>query len=74
MKKTAARHPAMRWDATAPALEPIDQGVLPRIEQTIRCTSVASTAKAIKTMVVRGAPAIGCAAQMKMRWAPCCVL
>ena len=62
MKKSTARHPTMRWDATAPALELIDQRVLPRIVRNIRCTSAASTAKAIKTMVVRGAPAIGCAA------------
>ncbi len=62
MKKNSARHPTMHWDATAPALDLIDQRVLPRIVRNIRCTSAASTAKAIKTMVVRGAPAIGCAA------------
>ena len=56
------RHPTMRWDASAPALYLIDQRVLPRIVRDVRCTSAAQTARAIKTMAVRGAPAIGCAA------------
>ncbi len=58
------RHPTMRWDASAPApaLYLIDQRVLPRIVRDLRCTSAAQTARAIKRMVVRGAPAIGCAA------------
>ncbi len=58
------RHPTMRWDtsAPAPALLLIDQRVLPRIVRDVRCTSAAQTAQAIKRMVVRGAPAIGCAA------------
>ena len=56
------RHPTMRWDASAPALYLIDQRILPRVVRDVRCTSAAQTAAAIKTMVVRGAPAIGCAA------------
>ena len=62
MPNTAARHPTMRWDAESSALYLIDQRVLPRIVRDIRCTSAAAVANAIKTMVVRGAPAIGCAA------------
>ena len=62
MPKTAARHPTMRWDVKSSALYLIDQRVLPRIVRDIRCTSGAAVANAIKTMVVRGAPAIGCAA------------
>ena len=58
------RHPTMRWDSSAatPALYLIDQRILPRIVRDVRCTSAAQTAQAIKRMVVRGAPAIGCAA------------
>ena len=62
------RHPTMRWcasDAAAPgtpALYLIDQRILPRVVRDVRCISAAQTARAITTMVVRGAPAIGCAA------------
>ena len=62
------RHPTMRWsarDAAAeggPALYLIDQRILPRVVRDVRCLNAAQTARAIKTMVVRGAPAIGCAA------------
>jgi methylthioribose-1-phosphate isomerase len=44
------------------ALELIDQRVLPRVFEQVRCTDAAETAAAIRDMVVRGAPAIGCAA------------
>lgn len=40
----------------------IDQRVLPHEARFVVCTSTADTAKAIKDMVVRGAPAIGVAA------------
>ena len=43
-------------------LQLIDQRVLPQRFTTIRCDSAAAVAEAIRTMVVRGAPAIGCAA------------
>ena len=56
------RHPTMRWDASAPALYLIDQRILPRVVRDVRCINAAQTARAIKSMVVRGAPAIGCAA------------
>lgn len=43
-------------------LELIDQLALPLEETWIRCTSAAEVGDAIRTMKVRGAPAIGCAA------------
>jgi methylthioribose-1-phosphate isomerase len=52
------------WEAGAVCL--IDQRVLPQHFETVRCTSVAATAEAIRTMVVRGAPAIGCTAAYGM--------
>ncbi|HTF13877.1 MAG TPA: S-methyl-5-thioribose-1-phosphate isomerase [Burkholderiales bacterium] len=51
---------ALRWrDAR---LELIDQRLLPARFEYISCTSAAEVADAIRSMVVRGAPAIGCAA------------
>src|SRR5260221_13847812 len=40
----------------------IDQRKLPAEETYVRCRTAAEVAKAIKTMVIRGAPAIGVAA------------
>src|SRR6188474_3065372 len=42
----------------------IDQRKLPAEEVYVRCTTAAEVARAIKTMVIRGAPAIGVAAAM----------
>ena len=42
----------------------IDQRKLPSEEVYVRCTTAAEVAKAIRTMVIRGAPAIGVAAAM----------
>ncbi len=42
----------------------IDQTKLPRIEAFVTCTTYLEMADAIKTMVIRGAPAIGVAAAM----------
>ena len=50
----------------AGTLHLIDQTVLPREMRTVICTDAASTARAIRTMVVRGAPAIGIAAAYGM--------
>lgn len=50
----------LRWKDEA--LELIDQRILPRHIEYIRCRSASEVAIAITTMVVRGAPAIGCAA------------
>ena len=50
----------LRW--TGDRLELIDQRVLPSRFQYVSCSSAAEVAQAIRDMVVRGAPAIGCAA------------
>ena len=42
----------------------IDQRKLPAVEVYVRCTTAAEVARAIRTMVIRGAPAIGVAAAM----------
>jgi methylthioribose-1-phosphate isomerase len=42
----------------------IDQRKLPAEELYVRCTTAAEVARAIKTMVIRGAPAIGVAAAL----------
>jgi methylthioribose-1-phosphate isomerase len=50
----------LRWRSER--LELIDQRVLPAQIECVACDSAASVAQAIRDMVVRGAPAIGCAA------------
>ncbi|MGQ9925475.1 MAG: S-methyl-5-thioribose-1-phosphate isomerase [Chloroflexaceae bacterium] len=52
------------WEAGAVCL--IDQRHLPHVQETVRCEDVAKVAWAIKAMVVRGAPAIGCTAAYGM--------
>jgi methylthioribose-1-phosphate isomerase len=52
------------WEPGAVCL--IDQRRLPHEQITVRCTELATVAEAIKTMVVRGAPAIGCTAAYGM--------
>lgn len=51
---------AIRWGGTY--LELLDQRLLPLAEDYVRCTSVAEVVRAIRDMVVRGAPAIGISA------------
>jgi len=48
---------AVVWDGEGPAL--IDQRALPARRETVRARSAAEVARAIREMVVRGAPAIG---------------
>src|SRR5262252_2836217 len=48
----------------ADAVVMIDQRKLPAQEIYVRCKTAAEVAKAIRTMVIRGAPAIGVAAAM----------
>ena len=50
----------LRWSGGC--LELIDQRVLPQQVRYRACRSAAETAESIRSMVVRGAPAIGCAA------------
>jgi methylthioribose-1-phosphate isomerase len=58
----AARVETLRWDPDRGELEMIDQRVLPIRFDRIRYASAAAVADGIRSMVVRGAPAIGCAA------------
>jgi methylthioribose-1-phosphate isomerase len=50
----------LRWEGDR--LELIDQRILPLRFEYVACASAAEVAAAIRDMVVRGAPAIGCAA------------
>src|SRR5437879_12698584 len=50
----------LRWRGAR--LELIDQRALPARLEYVSCTNAAEVAEAIRAMVVRGAPAIGCAA------------
>jgi len=50
----------IRWNGDS--LELLDQRLLPEETAYVKCRSAAEVARAIKDMVVRGAPAIGCAA------------
>ena len=50
----------MRWRGDA--LELLDQRLLPERIEYVRCRTAAEVARSIRDMVVRGAPAIGCAA------------
>ncbi|MCX7792257.1 MAG: S-methyl-5-thioribose-1-phosphate isomerase, partial [Chloroflexaceae bacterium] len=52
------------WEPGAVCL--IDQRRLPHVQETVRCEDLATVAWAIKAMVVRGAPAIGCTAAYGM--------
>jgi methylthioribose-1-phosphate isomerase len=52
----------LRWNAERGQIELIDQRVLPAQFERLGFDSAAGVATAIRSMVVRGAPAIGCAA------------
>jgi methylthioribose-1-phosphate isomerase len=54
--------PTIDWQDDAVVM--VDQRRLPTKEVYVRCTTASDVAKAIKTMVIRGAPAIGVAAAM----------
>ena len=54
--------PTIEW--TDDAVVMVDQRKLPVEEIYVRCTTAQDVAKAIKTMVIRGAPAIGVSAAM----------
>ena len=51
---------AVRW--TGEALKLLDQRLLPGRSEYVTCRTAGEVAQAIRDMVVRGAPAIGCAA------------
>ena len=52
----------LRYDQQSGVLALLDQRLLPEREVWMECRTVDEVARAIKDMVVRGAPAIGCAA------------
>ena len=54
--------PTIEWKTACVVM--IDQRKLPSAEVYVTCRSAAEVARAIKTMVIRGAPAIGVAAAM----------
>lgn len=62
---------AIEWkgEARVGVLHLLDQRVLPNEEVWLRCGTVSDVAEAIRTMVVRGAPAIGIAAAYGMVFA-----
>jgi methylthioribose-1-phosphate isomerase len=59
---SASRIETLVWDGATDELVMIDQRVLPARFDALRYRSAAGVAEAIRSMVVRGAPAIGCAA------------
>jgi len=61
---SAQRVETLRWDRDA--LELLDQRILPDRIHYVRCATAGEVATAIRDMVVRGAPAIGCAAAYGM--------
>ena len=61
--------PTLAWRDSA--LELIDQRALPHQVRYLRCLDAPAVADAIRSMVVRGAPAIGCAAAYGMALAAC---
>jgi methylthioribose-1-phosphate isomerase len=54
--------PTIAWEGDTVVM--IDQRKLPALEVYVRCKTAPEVARAIKTMVIRGAPAIGVAAAM----------
>jgi methylthioribose-1-phosphate isomerase len=52
------------WEDGAVCL--VDQRLLPQREEVVRCTTLEQVAQAIRSMQVRGAPAIGCTAAYGM--------
>jgi methylthioribose-1-phosphate isomerase len=54
--------PTIEWQSDGVVM--VDQRKLPGREVYVRCRTAAEVARAIKTMVIRGAPAIGVAAAM----------
>src|SRR5947207_9547901 len=54
--------PTVEWDEAAGGVRLIDQTQLPLAEVYLTCRTASEVAKAIRDMVVRGAPAIGAAA------------
>ncbi|HRC76575.1 MAG TPA: S-methyl-5-thioribose-1-phosphate isomerase, partial [Kouleothrix sp.] len=62
--KTAETFQHIWWDGDAVGL--LDQRLLPGAEVAVRCATLGDVVQAIKSMQVRGAPAIGCTAAYGM--------
>ena len=62
--------PTIDWQGDVIVM--VDQRKLPAQEVYVRCRTAQEVARAIRTMVIRGAPAIGVAAAMGVSfpWAP----
>ncbi|MFZ2447636.1 MAG: S-methyl-5-thioribose-1-phosphate isomerase [Syntrophobacteraceae bacterium] len=56
--------PPIYWDGDAVAI--LDQRILPHRETVLRCTTPDQVIKAIKTMAIRGAPAVGVAGALAL--------
>lgn len=56
--------PPIKWDGDAVAI--LDQRVLPGQEKFLRCTTPEQVISAIKTMAIRGAPAVGVAGALAL--------
>jgi methylthioribose-1-phosphate isomerase len=56
--------PPIRWDGEAVAI--LDQRILPHREKFLRCTTAEQVIRAIKTMAIRGAPAVGVAGALAL--------
>jgi methylthioribose-1-phosphate isomerase len=56
--------PPIYWDGDAVAI--LDQRVLPDREKMLRCTNPGQVVTAIRTMAIRGAPAVGVAGAMAL--------
>ncbi len=56
--------PPIHWDGDAVAI--LDQRILPHQEKFLRCTTPEQVIGAIKTMAIRGAPAVGVAGALAL--------
>ena len=56
--------PPIKWDGDAVMI--LDQRVLPRREKFLCCTTPEQVINAIKTMAIRGAPAVGVAGALAL--------
>ena len=56
--------PPIYWDGDAVAI--LDQRILPHKEKFLRCTTPEQVINAIKTMAIRGAPAVGVAGALAL--------
>lgn len=61
--------PPIYWDGDAVAI--LDQRILPQQEKTIRCSNPAQVIRAIKTLAIRGAPAVGVAGALGLALGAC---